>query len=97
VDLGERRRRGNWRNQQGMATTRYGRPTTVRPVVEEDTSQALVEGLINENMSIKSFNLSNGIRIFIMVLKSFLRFTMVLKSFALKPYIPLKAIKAPLT
>jgi hypothetical protein len=65
-----------------MATTRYGRPTTVRPVVEEDTSQALVEGLINENMSIKSFNLSNGIRIFIMVLKSFLRFTMVLKSFA---------------
>jgi hypothetical protein len=54
-----------------MATTRYGRPTTVRPVVEEDTSQALVEGLINENISIKSFNLSNGIRIFIMVLKSF--------------------------
>jgi hypothetical protein len=63
-------------------TTRYRRPTTIRPVVEEDTSQALVEGLINENISIKSFNLSNGIRIFIMVLKSFLRFTMVLKSFA---------------
>jgi len=54
-----------------MATTRYGGPTTVQPMVEEDTSQALVEDLINENITSKSFDLSNGIGIFIMVLKSF--------------------------
>ena len=48
MGLGERGRRGNWRNQRGMATTRYGGPTTVRPIVEEDTSQALIEDLINK-------------------------------------------------
>jgi len=63
---------GNWRNQWGMATTRYGGPTTVQPVAEEDTSQALIEGLINENISSKSFDLSNGIGIFIMVSESLL-------------------------
>jgi hypothetical protein len=48
VGLGEQRRQHNWRSQRGMATMRYGRPTTVQPVAEEDTSQALVEGLINK-------------------------------------------------
>ena len=31
-----------------MATIRYRRPTTIQSVAEEDTSQALVEGLINK-------------------------------------------------
>ena len=84
MGLGERGRRGNWRNQWGMATTRYGGPITVRPMVEEDTSQALIEGLINENISSKSFDLLNGIRIFIMVSKSFMPKRIALKSFTQK-------------
>ena len=53
-------------------------------MAEEDTSQALIKGLINENISLKSFDLSNGIGIFIIVSKSFMPKSMVLKSFTLK-------------
>jgi hypothetical protein len=56
MDLEERRQRGNWRNQLAMATIRYGYLTTVQSAVAEGTSLAPIEGLINKNISLKSFS-----------------------------------------
>jgi hypothetical protein len=54
-----------------MATTRYGRLTTIQPIVEEDTSLALIRGFINKDISLKPLdlkvwypNLYYGIEIF---------------------------------
>jgi hypothetical protein len=41
----------------GTATTRYGRLTTVQPMVEEDTSLALAGGLINNSIFSKQLDL----------------------------------------
>jgi hypothetical protein len=50
--------------------TRYRYLTTIQPVVEEDTSLAPIEGLINKNISLKPLDLRYSILIFIIVLKS---------------------------